>query len=243
MKKNILAIIPCRQESKEIKNKNIIKVFGKPLIYYSIYFAQQCNFINKIIVSTDSIKYKNIAKKYGIFSTPLRPKKISKDDSLDIDFIKFELRYLKKHENYLPDFVVILRPTSPLRKIRTLKKALNILIKKKKVDSVRSVSEMNKTIYKSWLINKNNYLKPVIKNDSKFKEPYNAPRQELKKFYYQNAVYDLFKTRVLNKDLVSGKKIYGLKTDEKLDIDSLNDIKILNNQKKNFINFKKYIKS
>ena len=243
MKKNILAIIPCRSGSKGLKNKNIIKVFGRPLVYYSIYFAQQCKFINKIIVSTDSKIYKNIAKKYGILPTPTRPKKISKNNSLDIDFVKFELNYLKKNENYIPDIVVILRPTSPLRKIKILKKAVNIIVKNKKIDSVRSISEMNKTIYKSWKLNKGNYLSSVIKNDSKFKEPYNAPRQELKKFYYQNAVYDLFNVKVLNKNLLSGKNIYGILTDENIDIDSFKDVQNLMNQKKKFINFKKFIKN
>ncbi len=242
MKKNILAIIPCRSGSEGIKNKNIIKLFGKPLIYYSIYFAQQCNFINKIVVSTDSKKYKKIAQRYGILPTPLRPKKISKNNSLDIEFVKFELNFLKKKENYKPDYVLILRPTSPLRKIKTLKKAINILLKNKNIESVRSISEMNKTIYKAWKLNKSHFLGPVIKNDTKFKEPYNAPRQELKKFYYQNAVYDLFNVKVLDKNLLSGKKIYGLKTDENIDIDSPRDLQNLKSQKKNFINFKKFIK-
>ena len=55
MKKKILAIIPCRSGSKGIKNKNIISVFGKPLLYYTIFFAQQCKFIDRIILSSDQL--------------------------------------------------------------------------------------------------------------------------------------------------------------------------------------------
>ena len=54
MKRKILAIIPARGGSKSIKNKNIIKLFGKPLIYYSIAVAKKSKYISRVIVSTDS---------------------------------------------------------------------------------------------------------------------------------------------------------------------------------------------
>ena len=56
MKNKILAIIPCRSGSKKLKNKNILKIENKHLIYYSIYLAKKCKFIDKIVVSTDSKK-------------------------------------------------------------------------------------------------------------------------------------------------------------------------------------------
>ena len=59
--KKILAIIPARSGSKSIKNKNIIKYKGKPLIYYSIKTALKSKLINRVIVSTDSKKYKKIS--------------------------------------------------------------------------------------------------------------------------------------------------------------------------------------
>ena len=134
MKKNtkVLAVIPCRSGSKGIKDKNIIHVFGKPLIYYTILFAQSCNFIDKILISTDSKKYRRISESFGLAVNFLRPKKISKDSSLDVSFFKHAIDYLKKNQNYKPDFVVHLRPTSPLRKIKDLKNMLDIFVKKKK---------------------------------------------------------------------------------------------------------------
>ena len=93
-------------------------------------------------------------------------------------------------ENYVPEIIILLRPTSPLRKIKILKKALNILFKKRIVESVRSISLMDKSIYKMWCL-KNNFLKPVIKNDTIFVEPYNAPRQKLKKFFDQKFKEDV----------------------------------------------------
>jgi CMP-N,N'-diacetyllegionaminic acid synthase len=242
MSKKILALIPCRSGSKGIKDKNIIDIFGRPLVYYTILFAKSCNFIDKIVLSTDSKKYKKISEELGLKVKFLRPKKISKDDSLDISFIKHAINYLKKKENYKPDYILHLRPTNPLRKIKDLKKILNVLIKDRRADSIRSISLMNKNPYKCWELNAENVLKPIIKNKTSFKEPYNAPRQLLPYFYYQNGVYDIFRTRILKKNLISGKKILGYKTKESLDIDGSQDLESLKKFKKNFINFKKYIK-
>ena len=58
----IIAIIPARGGSKLLKNKNIKKLFGKPLICYSIEIAKKCKFIDRVIVSSDSKKIIKIAK-------------------------------------------------------------------------------------------------------------------------------------------------------------------------------------
>ena len=71
----ITCIIPARSGSKRIKNKNIKKFFGKPLIYYSIKLALKNKKFNKVIVSTDSKKIARIAKKLGASVPFLRSKK------------------------------------------------------------------------------------------------------------------------------------------------------------------------
>lgn len=159
MEKKIVAIIPARKGSKGIKDKNIISVFGKPLIYYTILFAQSFDFIDRIVISTDSKKYKKISEKLGLTVNFLRPKYISKDNSLDISFFNHAINYLKIKKNYNPDYVIHLRPTSPLRRIKDLKKMLNILIKNKRADSIRSVSLMEKNPYKVWQKNSKKYFK------------------------------------------------------------------------------------
>ena len=62
--KNIVALIPARSGSKGIPNKNIKNICGNPLIAYSIRVAQKSKLIDRIIVSTDSQKYADIAKFY-----------------------------------------------------------------------------------------------------------------------------------------------------------------------------------
>ena len=242
MKNKILAIIPCRSGSKKLKNKNILKIENKHLIYYSIYLAKKCKFIDKIVVSTDSKKYRKIAKSYGAEVPFLRPKKISKDKSLDVDFFKHCVNWLEKNCKYKPDLIVHLRPTSPLRKLSTLNKAIKIMLNNEKIDSLRSISLSKENIFKVWYKKEKNYIKPVIKNHTKFKEPYNAPRQYLGNTYIQNATYDVFRPRLLKNNLISGKNIFGLITNENIDIDDINDLENLIRSKK-LKNFKDYIMS
>ena len=130
--KKILAIIPARSGSKQIKNKNLIKISNKTLLEYALIFSKECNFFDKIIVSTDSLKYKKISESYKVKVPFLRPKKLSKDKSTDLELVQHCLDYLKLNEKFIPDYIVHLRPTSPLRKIKDVEKGLSILIKKKK---------------------------------------------------------------------------------------------------------------
>ena len=122
MKKIIAAIIPARSGSKAIKNKNIIIFNKKPLIAHSILTAKKCR-INKIILSTDSIKYREIGKKFGAEVPFLRPKKYSRDTSSDAEYIKHcYFWYLKN--NIKIDIFIILRPTTPIRNFKIVNNAL-----------------------------------------------------------------------------------------------------------------------
>ncbi len=241
MKNKIIAIIPCRSGSKGIKDKNIKQIFGKPLVYYSIFFALQCKFIDRVIVSTDSKKYKKICESLGAEVPFLRPKSISKDSSLDVDLFKHAIDWLKKNENYETDLIVHLRPTNPLRRIKTLKKMVSVLLRNKNLSSARSLSIPNKSPYKLWSIKNNNIIEPILKNKTLYNEPYNAPRQKLPNFYIQNATYDVFRTKLIKKNLISGKKIYGVLTHNFIDIDTIEDINKLKKFKHKFKFFKKHV--
>ena len=167
----IVAIIPARAGSRSIKNKNLIQIKNKPLIYYSINSAKKSNLINRIIVSTDSKKIKEVAKSYGAEVPFLRPKKISGFLSRDIKYLKHCINWLKK-ENYIPDLIVLLRPTTPFRETKIIDKAIKLVIKNKS-DSLRSVSVAKETPYKMWKKKENlcypfldlkKLIKPIIQD-------------------------------------------------------------------------------
>ena len=87
----ILCIIPARSGSKGIPHKNIKLFHNKPLLAWSIIQAQQSKYNMRIIVSTDSENYSNIANDYGAETPFLRPSEISQDSSTDYECIKHYL--------------------------------------------------------------------------------------------------------------------------------------------------------
>ena len=104
-----------------LSDKNIKLLKGKPLMAYSIEQALQSKYYKtsdmKVVVSTDSQKYADIAIQYGAEVPILRPEEISQDLSSDFEFMKHMVEYLRISENYNPDIILQLRPTQPMRKI------------------------------------------------------------------------------------------------------------------------------
>jgi CMP-N,N'-diacetyllegionaminic acid synthase len=222
----ILCIIPARSGSKGIKNKNIMDFNGKPLLAWSIEQAQKCNYNMKIIVSTDSEEYADIAISYGVEAPFLRPSEISDDLSTDFELINHCVNWLKTNENYTCDIILQLRPTSPTRKIEDLNQALDLFIKNKdNFDSLRSVIPFEKSPFKMYSIN-DNKLNPLFNEVNNIKEPYNQARQILPQCYLHNGYIDILNTSILNENTISGKNILPFIMDEKnnLDIDNISDL-------------------
>jgi len=217
----IIAIIPARGGSKSLKNKNIKKLFGKPLIYYSIDIAKKCKFIDRVIVSSDSKKIIKIAKKIGAEAPFIRPKAYANDSSTDYGVFKHCLTWLNDNENYKPDLILHLRPTYPIRSLKILNKFIKFSKRtKKNYDSIRTTCEPSQSPYKMWTLDKKKYLKPLL--GSFKKELYNSPRQSLKKIYWQPAYLDIIKYKtIMLKKTMTGKKIlsYLLSPDHIFDID------------------------
>jgi len=217
---DILAIIPARSGSKSVLNKNIRMLLGKPLMAYSIEHALLCRHISRVIVSTDSEQYAEIARQYGAEAPFLRPSGISDDRSNDFDFFVHALDWLKNNEGYVPEICVQLRPTHPIRKPEDTDRMIEMLMDDPDADSVRSIV-MNRNIipYKMWIKKENNIIEPLmtlIGNN----EPYNSPRQMLPVTWFQNASVDVIRTEcILNKESLSGDKVLGYEMDGEYDID------------------------
>ena len=226
-KKNLLIIIPARKSSTNIKNKNLIKIDNKPLIWFSISFAKKIKKNNdEIFCSTNSKKIKKTCEKYGLNVPALRPDNLSQKLSRDIGYVNHALNYFSKKQQYFK-YGLILRPTSPIRDLNTIKKAYK-LFKVSKHDSMRAIVKLNISCFKMWFKNKNNQISSIMK--SNIYEHYNAPRQILQNTYYQTGNFEFFKINYKNKLIsISGNKIYGFVTDNKYshDIDGMSDIKKL----------------
>jgi len=176
-----LTVIPARGGSKGIPRKNIRLLNGKPLIAYSIEAAFKSRRANRVIVSTEDQEIAEISKRYGAEVID-RPKELARDDSPTIDAVLHALGLLEEG-GYMPDVVVLLQPTSPLRNAEDIDNAIELFLSRE-CDSVVSVCEFKHSPYWSFKI-ENGYLKPI------FGENYiKMRRQDLPKAYIPNgAIY------------------------------------------------------
>jgi len=209
---NILGIIPARGGSKGIRNKNIRILAGKPLIYYSIRSAKNSK-INRIIVSTDDTKISKIAKSAGADVPFMRPKKFSKDSSSTLDVVNHAIDTLLKKENYHPDIITILQPTSPLRTSKMITNSINLL-KKSKCTSVISVSKIKTHPYTAFWMEKN-YLKPFKSNFTKFNR-----RQTFPSLYYPTgSIYTFWYDTLRQNNSIYGTRIKPMISKDEIEID------------------------
>ncbi len=226
--KEILAIIPARGGSKGLPDKNIRPLAGHPLIAYSIKAALDSPSITRVIVSTDSEKIASMAKHYGAEVPFIRPNEISGDLSTDLEVFKHALDWLKINEEYVPDFIVQLRPTSPIRTVSLIESCIERLITSD-CDSLRIVTKAFHTPYKMWQVSDENAPMTPLLEIADIAEPYNQPRQNLPDVYWQIGTLDVIKSSVIIKDhSMSGSKIlpYIIPQELAADIDDLKSFEV-----------------
>jgi CMP-N,N'-diacetyllegionaminic acid synthase len=219
----VWAFIPARSGSKSIKNKNIVILKKKPLLAYSLLTAKKCKNIDKIIFSSDSIKYFNIAKKYANIIFHKRKKTISLDKSTDFQVFN---DFVSNFNGTLPRFFVHLRPTTPFRDSKIIDKIIDQFIKKeKKYSSLRSVGPRNITVNKSVII-KNGMLFSLFFKSFNL-DKINFPRQKYSNSYLPNGYIDIIKTKSILKGFLHGNRVMPYINRQLVcDIDSLLDLKI-----------------
>ena len=196
----ILAVIPARSGSKGLLDKNILLLKDHPLLSYSIVAATSADCVTRVICSTDSQKCAEIAINYGAEVPFLRPKQYAQDDSTDFDVFFHLLKQLQQNENYNPDIVIQLRPTSPLRYPRMIDEAIQVFNNSKNADSLRAISYPDHSPYKMWKIDKKNFMKPLLQIPNN-PEPYNTNRQSLPEIYAQTGSIDVIRRTTITKKM------------------------------------------
>ena len=230
----ILGIIPARGGSKGIPQKNIRKILGKPMIQYSFDAAKKSQ-INKIIVSTDDKKIAKFAESQGIEVPFIRPAKLSTDSATTFDVIKHSLDYLDENQVYVPDIVIILQPTSPLRTTEMINTSIKLL-KQANTSSVVSVSKVKTHPSSSFSYN-GKFLKPFRKDFTKFDR-----RQKYIPLYFPTgAIYTTWYNTIKKSNTIYGSNIRPLITDQdsSIDIDTRFDMFVA---EMTLLNWKKYLK-
>lgn len=121
---NTVVCIPARSGSTRIKDKNISLLCGKPLLAYTIEVARALKGVDRIIVSTDSAKYKSIAEEYGAESPVLRPRELSRATS-PYKHTYQHLLFTLASSGYQTSTIITLVPTNPFRNLARLQEMVD----------------------------------------------------------------------------------------------------------------------
>jgi len=215
---SVVALIPARGGSKSIPKKNLITLEGFPLVAYSIASGLAAASVHRVLISTDSHEIAEIAADFGAEVPFIRPRALARDDTPDFPVIEHALAWLKREEDYVPDIVVQLRPTSPIRPRGLIDKAVDQFSKPPPVDCVRGVVSSEENPFKMWLMEEEDMLRPLMSHW--FDEPYNMPRQKLPQTFWQTGHIDVISTRtILEKHSLTGDRVRAIVIDRKYCID------------------------
>lgn len=144
---SVVALIPARAGSKGVPKKNIKELGGKPLIAWSIEQALASELIDRVIVSTDSKEIAKISMSYGAEVPFMRPTEISGDTASTESSMLHCCEFLEK-ESFLPDIIVLIQCTSPIRSTCVFDQAITEF-RNKNYDSMLSVSESHRFTWKN----------------------------------------------------------------------------------------------
>lgn len=212
-----ICIIPARSGSKGLIDKNIKSFCGKPLISYTISEALKANIFDVIMVSTDSLRYADIAKKHGASVPFLRSPEMSSDNASSWGVVKEVLAHYKE-EGVVFDNVFLLQPTSPLRKANSIVSAYRLFLDNN-ANYVVGVCETDHSPLWSNTLPADLSLHGFIK-----KEVFDTPRQALKPFFRINGAIYIIKVEYLmatnTSDFFDDKAYaYIMSKNESIDID------------------------
>ena len=202
---DVVAVIPARGGSKTMPRKNLALFLGKPLIYWSIMAALKSVQITRVVVSTDDDEISQVSLKYGAEVPFLRPTELAGDLVVDFPVVRHTLQMLYELDGYLPDFVVQLRPTSPLRPVGLIDEGILKLKNYPDADSLRVVCTPYNNPYKMWRLD-GHFMKPLI--DTGNPEQVNQPRQSLPEVYWQIGTLDVIRlTTIKDKQSLIGDRV------------------------------------
>lgn len=138
MSEKILGIITARGGSKSVPRKSVLEAGGKPLIAWTIQAAKRSKSLDRLLVSTDDDEIAEVSRKFGAEVPFMRPAELARDDSPHMDVLLHALSWLEKNDNYVPDFIILLQPTSPLRMAEDIDAAVKTM-RDKNADAAQSV--------------------------------------------------------------------------------------------------------
>lgn len=205
MKQKILAIIPARGGSKGIPRKNVRLIAGKPLIAHSIEAAKKAHMVSRVVVSTDDDEIARVGKEYGA-EVIMRPKELA-EDKTPMDPVLTHVVGVLEDEGYVPDVVLLLQPTSPLRMAMHVNGAIEKFLTSDN-DSLISVFKITNNRHE---IGPDDFLVPTFKKSKN--------RTERPAALFENGAIYISKTHLIKEGRIRGDKIGYYEMDQYSSID------------------------
>lgn len=218
--KLVYGLITARGGSKGIPHKNIYFLNGKPLIAYTIDAALKSKYVDRLIVSTDDEKIAEVAKRFGAEIPFVRPNNLSGDTSSSASVIEHAIKYFE-NEKQIPDLIVLLQPTSPLREVDDIDEALEKFVNSH-AESLVSVCKSDQSPYWFKKINDNGFITDLLPQPSTY-----IRRQDTPDLYILNgAIYILDTKSFLSSKIILGEKAlpYIMPYERSVDIDNMLDL-------------------
>ncbi|SFR59375.1 cytidylyltransferase domain-containing protein [Thiomicrospira sp. ALE5] len=224
MNKKITAIIPARGGSKGIPRKNLYPINGKPLIQYTIEAAKNSHYLDQIVLNSEDEEIRHFCSDLGVDASYKRPYSLAGDQSRLVDSVVEWLDWMEVNHD-LPDVIVLLQPTSPLRTAELIDSAIEAFLNKPAVSLV-GVTEMKEHPAKSIFVEKDSW-RYIVDSGA-----YVPRRQELEKNYFtiNGAIYIATPEwlRNYNDFTVQGKtQLFETPHDQAVDVDAMIDVHIV----------------
>ena len=189
-----VALIGARPDSERVRDKNVRRLAGHPLLAYAIETARRAELFDRIVVSTDSERIAQVARWYGADVPFLRPTEYATSTSLDIEWIAWTLPRLD--ERY--DLFAIVRATNPFRGPDAIRRGLDQLLATPDADSIRAVELVKQHPGKMWVIDEVGRLMRPLLDQSHLDVAWHAGQfQALPPVYVQNSALEIAWTRVV----------------------------------------------
>lgn len=225
MSTRTVAIVPARGGSKGVPGKNLRLLRGHPLIAFSIAAARLARSVDRVIVSTDSEEIAAVSRKYGADVPFLRPAEFAKDTSPDREFLMHAIEWFDG-EGGSPEFLVHLRPTTPLRDPAEIDRAMTAIAASAEATSLRSAHAAPESPFKWFSIGTNGFYAPILSTMEL--DDTNKPRQAFPPSYIPNGYVDTLRVAHLRRSpKIHGDKILPFVTGFTTEVDTLDDLVFL----------------
>ncbi|MEN1989186.1 acylneuraminate cytidylyltransferase family protein [Paenibacillus hubeiensis] len=220
-KPTCLAVIPARGGSKGLPGKNIRLLNGKPLIVYSIEAALKSGCVTRVVVSTDDESIADVARHAGAEVPFLRPAELATDEAKSIDVLRHAVQFVEENGQQY-DCILLLQPTSPLRRAGDIKEAMNQFLQSG-ADSLQSVTPARTHPYLLRLRSDTGQMSPYVVAEA------HARRQDLTALYELNgALYLMKRDLLIKQEQIVGASNQGfvMPPERSVDIDTLWDFRL-----------------